>query len=155
MDDLVLDSHEVMSEAALHHNPVHRPGQVDVRGEEDNVLALKRGDGLVNLHEMRHDLLQGALPFTRGPRAGAGVGPELARLLVVDLLRVEEGGATAGALVLAGEEDGGGHLLHGQIADVAAQLTAAGGAAGELGATVGAHQVTGMTLWNKGTINDQ
>ena len=38
------------------------------------------------------------------------------------------------------------HLLHGEVPDIAAQLTAAGRAAGELGPAVGADQVAGVTL---------
>lgn len=34
--------HEVEAEAGLHHYPVHRARQVDVRGQEHNVLPLDR-----------------------------------------------------------------------------------------------------------------
>ena len=38
------------------------------------------------------------------------------------------------------------YLLHGEVPDIAAQLSAAGGAAGQLGPAVGADQVAGVTL---------
>ena len=38
------------------------------------------------------------------------------------------------------------HLLHGEVPDIAAQLSAAGGAAGEFGPAVGADQVAGVAL---------
>ena len=135
-----------MPEAALHHDPVHGAREVDVRGQEDDVLSLKRGDALVVLHEVGHHLLEGALPLAGRAGAGAGVGPELAGFLVVGLLGVEEGNAAAGALVPTGEHHRGGNLLHGQVADVAAQLAAAGGAAGQLGPAGRAHQVAGVAL---------
>ena len=46
------DKHEVMSKTTLHHDPVYSTGQIDISGQKDNVLALQRCDGLVNLHEM-------------------------------------------------------------------------------------------------------
>ncbi len=81
-------SHEMVAETALHHDPVDSAREVDVRGQEDYVLALQRGDGLVHLHQVRHHLLQGPLPLAGRPGAGAGVGPELAGLLVVNLFCV-------------------------------------------------------------------
>ena len=36
---LFQDEHKVMAEARLHHNPIHGTGEVDVRREEDYVLA--------------------------------------------------------------------------------------------------------------------
>ena len=38
------------------------------------------------------------------------------------------------------------HLLHGEVPDVVAEWAPAGGAAGQLGPAVGAHQVTRVTL---------
>lgn len=63
--------HEVVAEARLHHHPVNRAGQVDVRRQEDYVLALERGDGLVRVDEVRHHLVERALPLARcsGTRA--------------------------------------------------------------------------------------
>ena len=81
-------------------------------------------------------LLEGALPLAAGSGAGAGVGPELASLLVLDLLRVQQSDHAAPGTVLAREHHGAGHLLHGQVPDVVAEWAPAGGAAGELGPTV-------------------
>ncbi len=53
---------------------------------------------------------------------------------------------TPAAGVLAGKHDRRGHLLHRQIADIAAQLTATRGTTRELGPTVGADKVAGVTL---------
>ena len=142
-----INSHEMMSEAALHHDPVDGAGQVDVRGQEDDVLPLQRGDALVVGHEVGHDLLEGPLPLAGGARAGTGVRPELAGLFVVGLLGVKEGEGAAVALVPAGEHHGRRHLLHRQVADVGAQLAAAGGAARQLGSAVGAHKVAGVALF--------
>jgi hypothetical protein len=84
--------HEVVPETTLHHDPVYGPGEVDVGGEEYNVLALQRRDALVHLHEVAHDLFEGSLPLTAGARARTRVGTELASLLVVQLLSMQEGG---------------------------------------------------------------
>ncbi len=122
-----------MVETALHHDPVDGAGQVDVRRQEDDVLALQRGYGLVNLHQVRHDLLEAALPFATGSRAGARIRSVLAGLLVVGLLRVEEGEGAAGGLISAGKHDRRRHLLHGQVPDVATQLASTCRTAGKLG----------------------
>lgn len=37
---LLQHQHEMVAEAGLHHDPVHSAGQVDVCGQEDDVLAL-------------------------------------------------------------------------------------------------------------------
>ena len=39
---LLQHQHEVEAEARLHHHPVHRSGEVDVRGQEHDVLPLLR-----------------------------------------------------------------------------------------------------------------
>ena len=39
--------HEVVVETALHHDPVHSPGQVDVRGQKHNVFTAECRYGLV------------------------------------------------------------------------------------------------------------
>ena len=80
----------MVAEAALHHDPVDGTGEVDVCGEEDDVFALQRRDRLVDLHQVRHHLLQRSLPLAAGTRTGAGVGPELASLLVLRLLGVQQ-----------------------------------------------------------------
>lgn len=51
---------------------------------------LQCGDGLVRVHQVRHDGLQGAMPLASGPRTRTGVRPELTHLLVVGLLAVVE-----------------------------------------------------------------
>jgi len=43
---LLQHQHEVVAEARLHHHPVHRARQVDVRGQEHDVLALGEEPGL-------------------------------------------------------------------------------------------------------------
>jgi hypothetical protein len=134
-----------MSKAALHHNPVDSPGQVDICGEEDNVLALECGDGFMCLHQVGHDLLQGSLPLATGTRAWTRVWPKLTRLLVVRLLCMQERQPATGGLIAAGEHDSGGHLLHGQITDIA-KLAATRGATCQLRAARRAHQVASMTL---------
>ena len=90
-----MNSHEMMSKAALHHDPVNSSGQVDVRRQENDVLALERRYGLVHLHQVRHHLLERALPLAAGTRAGAGIRPKLARLLVLGFLSVQECSGTA------------------------------------------------------------
>lgn len=85
---LLQHQHEMVAEAGLHHDPVHRAGQVDVCCQEDDILALQRGDGFVGVHEVGHNCFQGALPFARSARAGAGVWAELANFLVLRLLAV-------------------------------------------------------------------
>lgn len=80
--------HEMVAEAGLHHDPVHRAGQVDICCQEDDVFTLQCGDGFVGVHEVGHDRFQGALPFARSARAGAGVRAELANLLVLRFLAV-------------------------------------------------------------------
>jgi len=99
---------------------------------------------------MRHDLFKGPLPLAAGARTRTRIWPELARLLVVRFFGVEEAEATTGGLISTGEHDCGGHFFHGQIADVAAQLSSAGGATGKLGATRRTDQMASMTLQNWG-----
>lgn len=70
-----------------------------------------------------------------------------AELLYLFFLKQCNSAAETG--IFAAEYDGGGHLLHGQVSNDAAQLTAARGAAGQLGPTVGADQVAGVTLQNR------
>lgn len=99
---------------------------------------LQRGDGLVLMHQVRHDGVQRPLPLAGGAGTGAGVRPELAQLLVLRLVGVRQRDLAARRRVLAGEQDGVGHLLHGQVPD-GAQRAPAGGTAGELGPAVGTH----------------
>lgn len=90
------------------------------------------------MHQVRHHGVQGALPLAGGAGTRAGVRPELAQLLVLGLLGVGKRDFAARRGVLAGKEDGVGHLLHGQVPD-GTQRASAGGAAGEFGSAVGAH----------------
>ena len=48
----------MVPETALHHDPIHGTGQVDVCSKEHDVFPLQRGDALVHLHQVRHDLLE-------------------------------------------------------------------------------------------------
>ena len=60
--DLLLlfqDEHKVVAEARLHHHPIHRPGEVDVRREEDYVLAWEE-------EEEDGGRIQGRLKRSRG-----------------------------------------------------------------------------------------
>ena len=50
------NSHEMVPETALHHDPIYGTGEVDVGGEEHDVLPLQGGDALVHLHEVGHHL---------------------------------------------------------------------------------------------------
>lgn len=97
------------------------------------------------MHQVRHDGIQRALPFTRSTGAGAGVRPELTELLVVCFLRVGQSYLAAGGGVFTREEYGIGNLLHGQVPD-GAQRAAASGAAGEFGPTVATDQVAALAL---------
>lgn len=94
---------------------------------------------------MRHYLVETTLPLAGGAGARAGVGSELASLLVLGFLGVHEGDGAARVGVLAGEHDVAGHLLHGEVADVA-ERAAARGAARQLGSAAGAHQVPALAL---------
>lgn len=137
--------HEVVPEAALHHDPVHCARQVDVRGEEHDVLALQGGDGLVGLVEVSHHLVQGAGPLAGGPGAGTQVGPVLTAVLVIRLLCMGQHHIAAKHLVAAREGHCFGYFLHGQVPDVA-QGTATGGTGRQFGAAVGTHQVAALAL---------
>jgi len=99
----------------------------------------------VGREEVGHDLLEGALPLAGGAGAGARVRPEGTLLLVLELLRAHEGEVAAAARVLARELEGVGHLLHGQVANVAEGASARGTAA-QLGSTARAHEVAALAL---------
>lgn len=110
----------------------------ETKGWGDAVSDLQRGDRLVLVHQMGHDGVQGALPLAGGTGARARVRPELAQLFVFCLVGVGQGDFAPRRGVLAGEEYGVGHLFHGEVPD-GAQRASAGGAAGELGPTVGTY----------------
>lgn len=61
---------------------------------------LQRGDGLVCVHQVRHDGLQRAVPLAGRPGTRTGVRPELTHLLVIGLLAVMKRQQTAGRRVL-------------------------------------------------------
>lgn len=144
---LLQDQHEVEAEAGLHHHPVHRPGEVDVRGEEHDVLPLQGGDGLVLMHQVGHHGIQGALPLTGRAGAGAGVRPELAELLVVCFFRVGQSDLTPGRGVFTREKYRIGHFLHRQVAN-GSQGAPAGWTTRELWATVATDKMAALTLKN-------
>ena len=144
---LLEDQHELAAETGLQHDPVHCTGEGDVGGQEHNVLPAERGDALVLLEEVGRHLLQAPLPLAGGTRNWAGVGTELAPLLVVAFLAVDEPLGAAVPAEAAGEGDRLGHLLHGQVPD-AAQRPAAGGADVDLGAAVGADEVAAVALYD-------
>jgi len=52
---LLQHEHKMVAEAGLHHYPIDGAGQVDVGGQEHDVLALQRCDALVRHHQMLHD----------------------------------------------------------------------------------------------------
>lgn len=141
--------HEVVAKARLHHHPVDRTGQVDVCRQEHNVLALECRDRLVRVDEVRHHLVERALPLARRSGARAQVRPELAGLFVFGLVRVGQQGRATRERVFAREEHRVGHFLHGQVADVA-DGPSAGGATGELLSTRGAHEVAVLALKDGG-----
>lgn len=109
----------MVPKARLHHHPVHSAIQRDIGRQKDDILALQRGDALMLLHEMRHDLLERALPLARGPGTRATVRPELARVLVLGLVGVRQIGGAPVAQVFAWEQNRVGHLLHAEVPDVA------------------------------------
>lgn len=102
------------------------------------VSDLQCGDRLVLVHQVGHDSVQGSLPLAGGPRARARVRSELAQLFVFCLVSVRQGDFAPRRGVLAGEEYRVGHLFHGEVPD-GAERASAGGAAGELGPTVGTY----------------
>ena len=59
----------------------------------------------MRVHQVGHDGLQGAVPLAGGPRARAGVGPELTHLLVLRFLTVVEGQPAARRRVLHRETE--------------------------------------------------
>lgn len=85
---------------------------------------MEGGDGAVLVEQVGHDLFQGALPLAGGAGTGTRVGPVLARLLVVGLLRVQHGRQAARRGVLARKQHRAGHFLHGQIPNVPCQKKA-------------------------------
>lgn len=87
---LLQHEHEVVAEARLHHHPVDGAGEIDVGGEEHDVLALEGRDAFVVHDEVRHDRVERALPLAARAGTGAQVRPELARLLVFGLFGVDE-----------------------------------------------------------------
>lgn len=110
---LLQHQHEVVAEAALHHHPVDGAGQVNVGGEEHNVLALQCRDAFVMHNEVWHDRVEGALPFAARPRTRTQVRSKLADLLVIGLFGVDQRGDATIARVLARELHVRCHLLHG------------------------------------------
>lgn len=101
------------------------------------------------MHQVRHDGIQRALPFTGSTGAGAGVRPELTQLLVVCFLCVWQSYLAAGRGVFTREEYGIGNFLHSQVPD-GAQRASASGAAREFGATVATDQMATLTLQDGG-----
>lgn len=63
---------------------------------------LQRGDGLVRVHQVRHDGLQRAVPLAGGSGTRTGVRPELTHLLVIGLLAVVKRQQAAGRRELQG-----------------------------------------------------
>ena len=106
--------HEVMAETRLHHHPVHSSWQVNVCGQEDDVLSLKGGDALVGVHEMGHHGFQGPLPLAGSTRTRARVGTVFTDVFMLRLLGVVQGQGTARGRILQGQKaaqwDTGGFL---------------------------------------------
>lgn len=94
---------------------------------------------------MWHDLVKRALPFARGAWTWTRVRTVLARLFMFVLLLVLQALVAAAVDVFAGKEDRVGHFFHAQVAYVA-KRTATRRATGQLGSTVGADDVTRLTL---------
>lgn len=92
------------AEAGLHHHPVHGAREVYVRGKEHDILSLQGRDGLVLMHQVRHDRIQGALPLAGSAGARAGVRPELTELFVVCFFCVWQGYFTSGRGIFTREE---------------------------------------------------
>ena len=96
--------HEVMAETRLHHHPVHSSWQVNVCGQEDDVLSLKGGDALVGVHEMGHHGFQGPLPLAGSTRTRARVGTVFTDVFMLRLLGVVQGQGTARGRILQGQK---------------------------------------------------
>lgn len=143
---LLQHQHEVVTKARLHHHPVNSTWQVNVRGEKNYVFSLKGGDAFVGMHEVGHDGFQGSLPLAGSTRARAGVGPILTDVFVFWLFCVVQCQRAARRGILAGEEHGRGHLLHGQVPDAGGQRAPAGGAEAQLLPALLADQVPGLAL---------
>lgn len=77
------DQHQVEAQVGLHHRPVHSPREINVCGEENDILFLQGGDGLVLIHQMGHHNIQRTLPLIGSTGAWAGVKPKLTELFVV------------------------------------------------------------------------
>lgn len=100
------------------------------------------------VEEVGWDLLQAPLPLAGGSWNGAGVGAELAVLLVVAFIAVEEPLVAAVQAETAREGDGLRHLLHRQVSDTA-QRPPAAGAGVKLGTAVGADEVSAVALYDR------
>jgi len=134
-----------MTETGLHHDPINCAWQVDVRRQENDVLALQRSYAFMSGHEMKHDLLETALPLARGSGTWARIWSKLARFFVVSFVVMQEGYRASTGCVFAREHDGGGDFFHGEISDVA-ERTATRRATLKLWPTSGANNVSGLTL---------
>lgn len=99
-------------------------------------------------HEVRHHLIEPALPLARRPGTRARVGSELASLFVLSFLGMDEGDGAARVGMLAWEHHVARDLLHGEVAYVA-EGPAARGAAGQLRPAAGAHQVPALALQDR------
>jgi len=80
--------------------------------------TLKGCDGFVLHHEVWHDLVQRTLPFTGCTRARTNVGSEFTNIFMVNFLGVDEHAQAAITGILAREENGVGHLLHGKVPNI-------------------------------------
>lgn len=132
----------------LHHHPVNSTRKVNVCSKENYIFSLQGGNGLVLMHQVGHDSIQGALPLTGSTRAGAGVRPELTELLMLCLLGVRQSYLTSRRGVFTREEHGVGHFLHSQVAN-GSQWAPAGGTTCKFGATVATNKVATLTLKNR------
>ena len=137
--------HEVVVEATLHHHPVHRARQVNVRRQKHNVLASECGNCLVCGEQVVEDIVQRSFPLARSSRTGAGVRSALTARLVDAFLRVQQSHGTAVAGILARELDGLGDLFHGQVPHGAETTPTAGAALHTLLARV-TDEVPALTL---------
>lgn len=135
------------AKAGLHHHPVHSARQVDVCGQENDVLPLEGGDGLVLMHQMGHDRIQRALPLAGSTGARAGVRPELTQLFVVCFFCVGQSYFTSRRGIFTREQYGIGHFLHRQVAN-GSQRAPAGRTACELWATVATNKMATLALKN-------
>ena len=96
------------------------------------LLLLQDQHEVVSVARLHHDPVHGSRKVDVSCQ-------ELAPVLVLRLLRVKHRSSAPDVVVLAGELDCAGHLLHGKVPDIATQLASTGGTTGQLWPAIGAN----------------